>query len=494
MTRPQPVDPARAIVENAVPGVRVDAISIIPTSRLLKSFRVILADGRTLLLTLSLPSSRLLRSEQWLMQSEAALVEWLVGDFAQAREEGTRYIDDKRLGRCPQGESSPRRWAPHSASDSWSSRCDRLITYLPTLVKHSSCSAESGLTFSLFHPTSGDILSGIHEPLSQAEQASIHFQKGRLMQCIASIQSPNGRFGIPITVLGCPESPGRNAQKTARGHELDLDGADSWKKTFHLLLEGVLRDGEDLAVAISYERIRTTFHKFSHLLDAVKTPRLVVYDADEDDNVLVSRVGKTPLEQERPEDKAREGPKMRSYPANTLNVSREEMDGNETTTIQITGLRDWSKSIFGDPLFATVFSHATPAFERGFRERRGNDIITNENNSIQKKEDKNNEAQKTSTLTDIIEDPINAPTRILLYECYHATVSIVCQFCRPDTDSSRREIVARRRLTAALAKLENVAVSAIGGGRQTSGKRARCPSREGPVKRPRGDTPSVRER
>ncbi|KAI1826307.1 hypothetical protein F4861DRAFT_101782 [Xylaria intraflava] len=468
MTRPRPVDQARAIVESAVPDVKVEAISRTLTERLLTSFEVKLADGRTLLLTISPPSSRLLRSEKWLVHSEAALVEWL----AKYADKNTIYPDDKRTETYTQRESSRKGWTQHSTSEALSLRHDRLIDCLPTLVKHSSNSIQPSSTFNLFQPASGDILSGIAEPL---DQTSIDFQKGWLVRRIASITSPNGRFGLPVTVLGRPQNPGIT-QKATREHELDLDGAESWRKTFHLLLEGILRDGEDLAVTMSYELVRATYHKFSPLLDAVKTPRLVVYDADGDDNVLVSRVRRT----SKHRDETKNGitklaDELDCSAVDALDISRENTDGNQTTKIQITGLRDWSNSIFGDPLFATIFSHATPDFKRGFHHPHAEDPTT-----TTKKEERTNPDDP-----DIIEDPANAQTRILLYECYHATASIVRQFYRPDAESSRREIAARRRLMAALAKLEAVAAAQA----QGAGKRPRRGSREVPAKRARSDTP-----
>jgi hypothetical protein len=277
-------------------------------------------------------------------------------------------------------------------------------------------------------------------------------------------------------VLGSP-CAAEDARGKAPDSRLDFDGKDGWRNTFHLLLEGILRDGEDLAVTMSYEKVRTIFHKFSHLLDAVKIPRLVVCDIDEDDIVLVSRLERTAegQQQQQEEEAQRRSPKIKQESDNssvgTVGGAQENLDG-DSTAVKITGLRDWSSCIFGDPLFATVFSSATPEFERGFRQS-------------QAKNEDDDQAQKN---IDVIEDPDNATTRILLYECYHSTVSIVRQFYRPDENSSEREITARRRLVTALGKLDDVDV------RESTSKRPRRLSRgEWPVKRPRGDTPAPKE-
>ncbi|TGJ80235.1 hypothetical protein E0Z10_g8512 [Xylaria hypoxylon] len=496
MPRPRPSDSVRAIVESALPSIRVETIRIIPTKRLLRAFKVNLADERTLLLNLLPPPSRLLRYEKWVVQSEAALVEWLSQDACQRQIKGARDLDEKSAGKRPQGESSLRRQTNNPASDTSSLAKDQLLSYLPTLIKHSSASIETGSAFSLFEPTPGDPISSLGKPPTPAERRSINFQKGRLIRRIANVTSPNGRFGQAAAVLEQPQDP-ENELGAARETKLDFDGEDGWRKTFHLLLEGILRDGEDRAVTMSYQLVRTRFHKFSHLLDAVTTPRLVVCNADEDDVVLVSR-----SERKQEEEEAEGGRKAKiESDDDSFGGSREEDD---VAAIEIMGLQDWSNCIFGDPLFTTVFSHTTPEFERGFRFRQpheshkvkkpreshtikkedhggsGHDADDEDESEEEKKEEEDEEQQ----YADIVEDPDNAPTRVLLYECYHATVAIVKQFYRPDADSSEREIAARRRLVAALAKLEHVDADG------PAGKRPRRPSRgDWPVKRPRGDTP-----
>ncbi|KAI8627564.1 hypothetical protein F5Y19DRAFT_465764 [Xylariaceae sp. FL1651] len=477
MTRPPPSDSIRTIVESAVPSIRVETISTIPTKRLLRPFKVKLTDGRTLLLNLSSPPSRLLRSEQWLIQSEATVIKWLLKDASKQLGETTHILTEEDAEKLPLKEGLSRRWGRHSALEASTSFKDQLLGYLPTLIKHSSTTIEAGSAFSLFEPTSGDSISSLGKHLTDTERKSINFQKGRLLRRIADFTSPNGRFGLAVTVLGPPRAS-QDTQGEASESKFDFDGTDSWRKTFHSLLEGILRDGEDLAVTISYELVRKTFYKFGHLLDAITTPRLVVCDADDDDIVLVSRSveaadGKT--------GKARKGSveaKIESVDS-SIDETRHKQDEltKDEETIRVTGLRDWSNCIFGDPLFATAFSHTNPEFERGFKQTFDAHVKHENDGSDEQQEN-----------TDIIEDPDNASTRILLYECYHATVSIVRQFYRPDADSSEREIAARRRLVAALAKLDHVDVAG------SAEKRPRRLSRdEWPVKKPRGDTPAVKQ-
>ncbi|KAI0190759.1 hypothetical protein EV127DRAFT_339236 [Xylaria flabelliformis] len=463
MTRPRPSDSVRAIIESAIPNTGIEAISTISTKRPLRTFKVQLTDERALLLNLPPPSSRLLRSEQSLLQSEAAVVGWLQDDICQ-RSKDARPLNKRSPVKSPQEESSLGGW---TSSKGLSAHRDQLVRFLPNLITHSSTSSETGPAFSLIEPTLGDTISSLGKILTPAERKSVDFQNGHFMRRIANITSPNGKFGPPVMVLGQPHTTG-DTQKTTRDTKMEFDGTDSWKKTFHLLLEGILRDGEDMAVTISYELVRANFQKFGHLLDAVKTPRLVICDAGEDDVVLVWRPKGTAKERKQEEaESPKRSPKVKSEPSESSGGA--SIDNDDSSTIEVTGLRDWSNCIFGDPLFATVFSHATPEFEQGFR---------------QPHDESDDDVDEQKQDVDIIEDPDNAPTRILLYECYHATVSIVRQLYRPDTDSSAREIAARRRLVAALAKLEHV------GGGESAGKRPRRMSRdEWPVKRPRGDTP-----
>ncbi|KAI1277810.1 hypothetical protein F5Y07DRAFT_388160 [Xylaria sp. FL0933] len=493
MTQPRPSDLVRTIVESAIPTIKVETVSTIPTKRLLRAFKVKLTDERTLLLNLLPPPSRLLRYEKWFVQSEAAVVEWLSQGAYQSQDRGAQCLDEKVGGQKLQGIGSTRRQAAQPYSDTSVSVKSQLLNYLPALIEYSSTPTDTSPAFDLFEPTPGDPISSLGNPPTPAQRRSINFQKGLLIRRIANVTSPNGRFGQAALVLKQSQAP-EDSKTAARETKPDFDGADGWKKTFHLLLEGILRDGEDRAVTMSYELVRTMFHKFGHLLDVVTTSRLVVCDADDDDIVLVSRLEKTQQKRQHQDpDTPESGPTIKIEPGDSSSEVEQNIDEDDATILEIRGLQDWSNCIFGDPLFATVFSHTTPEFERGFHQLHEAGKIKKdpaEPNIVKKEEDDDSSGgdpdkeEVRQDIDDIIEDPDNAPTRILLYECYHATVAIVRQFYRPDANSSEREIAARRRLVAALAKLEHVDAN------EPAGKRPRRPSRDDwPVKRPRGDTP-----
>lgn len=472
-----------ALVQQALPNdAEVDVVAIVYNQKPTSLFKVELTDGRTLLLHLLSSPSKLLRSERWLIQSEIAVIEWL-----------TKGVPQRPIG------GGFKREYPSPDLDAWHPVETPIHNYLPTLIKHSSSPTEPGPAYSLFEPMLGEPIAWLGNPLTDVERENIDFQKGRLLRQIARSISPNGKFGLAVAVLGPSLAP-EGVKGEARDASIDLDGMDSWRKTFHLLLEGILRDGEDLAVTISYELVRGTFRKFGHLLDAVTTPRLVAYDADDDEVVLVTKT--QDREDPQPENDGGERvdtiikPDPDDSPTNTGGSPRETSERDEPA-IKITGLRHWGNCIFGDPLFAPVFSRSSPAFERGFRAAQGGSFVEGREDrevegrsvgrkgkeKIEVKEEEKEEYIEWKEDSDVIEDPENAQTRILLYECYHATVSIVTQFYRPDANSSEREIAARRRLVAALNRLSQVSVG------ETASKRPRRSSQqESPAKRPRGDT------
>ncbi|KAI1332275.1 hypothetical protein F5Y16DRAFT_173505 [Xylariaceae sp. FL0255] len=441
MTQPPPPDSVRAIVEAAIPDRPVDSISTDSTQRLIRAFEVLLADGTVLILKLSPASLRQLRSEQWPVQSEVLVVEWL---SQQPFTQGETYASKIRHGETSSGQSGSSAPLPRGT----------LAPYVPILIKHSSSSARNSTIYSLYQKPLGSPIASSAETLTREERSAIEFQKGRLMRHLADHLAPNKRFGLPVTVLS--HLPGaKDVHKTAaKRTETGFEGANSWGKAFHSLLEGILRDGEDLAVTMSYERIRAMFHRFANILDAVTTPRLVVCDAADDDVVLVTRSRPDPETKRETTPGSRTRIKVEQFleSENSEKFLAESGEGQgREPTIRLTGLRDWSSCIFGDPLFAPAFSHPTPEFERGFHGR-------------------------SHSYASVIEDQQNAPHRLLLYECYHAAVALVGQFYRPSTNSSEREITARRRLTAVLTKLEHA--SRDGEGDMPPVKRPRRPSNE----------------
>jgi hypothetical protein len=178
-------------------------------------------------------------------------------------------------------------------------------------------------------------------------------------------------------------------------------GSKTWSEAFNTLLECILRDGEDMAVILPYGAIRAHFQSLIWRLDAVVLPRLVILNICDESNVMVER------------------------------IPEEGRSIHPTNIVKVTGLRSWGLGVFGDPLIASCFDDSSESFMEGWHT--GGDSL--------------------------IEDEEGAADRRLLYRCYQAIVGVVKEYYRPQNDSSRRELEARKKLTSALAELENTSAT-----------------------------------
>lgn len=512
-----------AVIKQAVPDVKVESIQSLPYIRLQRAFRVEVSDGRTLMLTQSPPPTvRLLRSEQWPVVSNFLVVKWLITtvlEIPTGKEEGG-FVDEsatlaKRIG------SRPGKGKQRAGIKPVDSLKEIVLPYIPSHISNSpSNAADLGSAFHLFEPARGMPISSLPRRLTAPERKVVDFQVGRLIRRLSELQSPNGTFGPAVAVIG-PRHPSQHYDTPQAA--VRAGGTGSWTNAFHSLLEGILRDGEDMAVTISYTAIRGHFRRLSHLLDAVTISRLVVLDAGDDENILITDPTKENPEGDKRNQSTQQAQGRSSFAAAT-GASGGGVSGifsgtttssgkapaeaaagsiiaqnqrNYSSSVAVTGLWDWSNTVFGDPLFATVFSRETSAeFLRGFRQAplyQHDNITTmtmNNTNSApassslikptarsgndnDNKEDKSGEEEEEVEEEEghhyhyhyndaIIQDRPNAPIRLLLYECYHATVCVVRQFYRPGADSSARELAARRRLAAVLGRLNDVEDAAVG--------------------------------
>ena len=470
MAAAPPESSVLSLLSGINPRLAVKELEVVPSARFQRLYNVKVAEGPSLLLALPPPAViRLLRSERSTLGSEAAVLKWLSS------------VSREKKGCSTSGAKESMSRSAGAALGSEATE-DLLTGYLPLLVRHESISGTLPVEYTLVRPTRGTPISSLSKPPSFSERRALDFQTGQLLRRIASQVSPTRKFGIAADVLSVPPSAVHQPPRRFEGNLSDSKGAESWKVAFHSLMESVLRDGEDLTIMLNYKNVRHQFARFAHLLDAVKEPRLVVVDAGEDSNTLVHRsceVGKkfsmsteefkaVPLSKLARVPPKRQDLMGKRRPDYTI-VIQDDIDekGDQTITdglsgkqIELTGLRQWSNCIFGDPLIASIFSK-TPLpsedFWRGF--------------------DKPLPGQDT-TLPNIIDDRENAHIRILLYECYHALVALVGEYYRPQHDSSKKELAARKHLSSVLAQLEELDDM----GRQ----RRRRPSGEmSPAKRPR---------
>jgi hypothetical protein len=368
-----PVRRLREILSHVIPDASLGPVDQLPSTQLPRLYTLSMSDDRKLLLSFA-PSLavRLLRQEATVLSSEATLVYFIAGSERQDEMKGSPGSEIERA-------SSP--------------AMSNLKCFIPKLLKHSSNNREMAYPYSIFENTTGAPLSTLSVYLSLPERRVVDRQLGALARGLASLTSPSGTFGMVSRVLPHPFVP---ASPTAP----PTTGSKTWSEGFNVLLESILRDGEDMAVLLPYEVVRSHYQRLSWRLDAVTLPRLVVLDAGSETNVMVERTSE---------------------------------DGESVATgegVKMTGLRNWSQGVFGDPLISNVFEEPSEGFLEGWRES-GDDVL---------------------------EDGENADVRLLLYKCYRAVVSIVTEYYRPQGDSSRRELEGRRRLTSALAELDKIDV------------------------------------
>jgi hypothetical protein len=462
MNRPPSPESVKAAIGHALPTPSIVSIQILPSSRLQRDLSVVLSDGRRLVLTLPPPPTlRLLRSEQWLVLSEALIIPWIGKTVLGQVPRDARISISYLIGAESPGASPSRPKNVQQEPSPHPIPGQALLHQLPALVAHSPFSPELGMAFNLVEPSRGTPISSLSESLAAVERRAVEYQKGQLVRRISSFKSPNAKFGPAVAILGSslpPAGPGGTVTPLGPG------GVESWATAFFAMVEGVLRDAEDLAVTISYSLIRHHMQRLGHFLDAVTQSRLVVFDAGSDANVLVSRHTKPNYDEDGSVDASL---------ARGVAVS----PGKAGEAISVTGLHDWSSCIFGDPLMASIFYEDDNAeFLDGFR----TPLSSAPSPTMSAMQITRIVTPPPDALGEsLIEDREHAHVRLLLYECYHAIVCIVKHFYRPTgPDSTRREMEARRHLVTVLNKLAGVDESA--------GKRPRTASVDvWPVKKPR---------
>ncbi|KAK4159648.1 hypothetical protein QBC43DRAFT_221598 [Cladorrhinum sp. PSN259] len=434
MCQPPSNEAVREILGTAIPPeVTVEKVQPVPTLRPQRIFQVDCSDNTSLHFVTSPYSKwRPLRSDHGMVLSETIAVRWI-----------KERAEQRFPSRPPSAASStPKDKNETDEDDPENEEQKKFAQLIPNIIHHGQETSGNRDWYTFYTPSTGRPLALLNPPLSPADrdvETGINFQLGRLYRQLARLSSPTGRFGpvaatIPANYYSAggsgsaPSSPSFQRQQQqhlgAVGGLFGTVGAATWQVAFHSMLESSLRDGEDMAVVLSYPTIRRHFRRLGYLLDEVTTPRLVVVDAGDENNILVE-------EQEETE----EGQKG----------------------WQLVGLRDWSSCVFGDPLLGAVFSDPELApqqppsseFLRGFNQ--DNHTTTTQSSSAEP-----TMVYPLNLNRTVIEDVDTAWVRLLLYQVYHAVTRIVAEFYRPRADSGARELDARRRLNVILAKLAEV--------------------------------------
>lgn len=365
LTYSLPVRRLKDILLYIAPGVRLISVEEMRSTQLARLYALTMSDQSKLVL--SLPPSltvRLLRHETKTLHCEAALMPFVAA--SQRRQEGR-------------------------SSSRIASSSSELAELIPTLLRHSQNSKELGYPYSIFEPQDGVPLSTVSLYLTTPERRQVDVKIGTIARSLASLTSPSGRFGMASRVL--PDLDTSAASSASKS-----PGSKTWSEAFNILLESILRDGEDASVILPYDAIRAHFKRLAWRLDKVSVPRLVVLNLGDEDNVMVER---------------------------TSLADDEEASVPPKKSTKVTGLRSWSQGVFGDPMIASCFDAPSKEFMAGWR----------------------------AAGEEIIEDDEDTEGRKLLYQCYRGVVRIVTEYFRPQMDSSKRELEGRRKLTSAMTSL-----------------------------------------
>lgn len=434
-----------------VDGWRVVPIPLDSPSRLHREYELTptLGDrthtGQNMVVLVLAPSStpRLLRSEKGSVEAEAVVLEWirselLVKTSSQSKKSRLNNMEKRPTCCTACNEQHTQIFDDHPLPE-----YDDLLSCLPTLIDHSSSTQRFGSAYNILsYSRESPPLSSTRD-LSTTERRYLHYQSGRLARQAALLSSPSSRFG-PVRLVLSPKAATRRRLSRAREHH---SGMDSWSLAFHALLEGILRDAEDMAVIIPYQKIRWHYGRLRHYLDKVTVPRLVVLNPAHKSDPAMGRARYIPRPQSRTNTPFGQCRSHNSEDELEGETEEEYCSDNQHTADNVMEYRNWSNCVFGDPLMATAVGEgASRDFLRGF---------TGRQSAGQDGEDDNSD-DLPPTYGDIVEYPEHAQMRLLLYKCYHETVAIVEEFYRPRKDSTAREFEARKRLNAVLAELDMV--------------------------------------
>lgn len=409
------------LIRYVLPRFIIESLEIVPSGRLHRLYLARASDDTGFILSLSPPTGmRLLRIERASIESEAAVLRWLSEISQQPLHKDEKMTEGQKRVTCSD-----------LLSLEWSNGATfYLHRYLPKLVEHGSTNLEGLTLYNLTIPSPGTTISSLAQPLSADERKAVEFQIGQLLRRLSLHLSPNMRFGNAGDILHQKAQNLETGPLRFRGGIGSQFGYSCWSRAFHVLLESVLRDAEDFTITISYHCIRRHFKRFEHILDCITRSCLVAVDIGEDINTQVLRYGARS-----------EFGRVTDWGEGNLVSERvsQPVDALKQVPIKVTGLREWSYCIFGDPLIATAFSNnPSPDFLHGVHRpllEEGKGLIDYSYTLV--------EGQRTAHI------------RLLLYECYHAVCTIVKEFYRRRDDSDKREMAARKKLRDALAKLNN---------------------------------------
>jgi aminoglycoside phosphotransferase (APT) family kinase protein len=179
------------------------------------------------------------------------------------------------------------------------------------LIEYESTNIAIGSKYLISGPFSGSVLAEVEPSLSRQALADIDRSLGQYVRRLSTVTNDN--FG-----------PLRQTQDF---------GSRSWARMFALILEVVIRDGEDALINLPYDGMRELVRSHRSSLDRVTQPRLVLLELSADENVLV-----------------------------------------DPHRHRVLGVLDYSTAFWGDPFMSDCFYRPTASFAEGFGKLPNGDI------------------------------------------------------------------------------------------------------------------------
>mgnify|MGYP005988848069 CR=1 FL=1 len=380
-------DSIRAVIARALPGLHIKSIEEIPSGRIHVVYRV--TDYGNSAVFVSFAPRRLawmFREDNDAVHAEASLVQWINNDSQQLPQVYEIQSDDL----IPVENDLT---LPNDSS------CIR--SFVPRLLEHRLMRLASHTPYNLFTSPPGQALSSLPRSLTSMEYKSFQFQVGQLIRRISLLRSPTGRFGYAQHIV--PPVPSEtnwirhNAMVNTTGTSYPR-----WSDAFSAMFLNLTYDAENLGINFSRQRCESTVARFKSFLDAVDEPRLLLLDAGSALNTLVQTTPST-----------------------------------SEAGIKVTGLREWSCGVFGDPLFTAAFTDGTnPDLWDGYYTSLGPDAVNADYSGSP------------------IVDRNHVFIRLLLYQIYHGLVTVVKAFVTRHPDSFDIQMQGRKKMMSSIRKLD----------------------------------------
>ncbi|OAA73787.1 hypothetical protein ISF_00688 [Cordyceps fumosorosea ARSEF 2679] len=438
----------KRVIRSAIPGTHVLSLQVTAAPGLHRIYRATTQAGAVLQCSLPpSPNRRLLRCECGSVRSEAATLQWL-----------SQLCNN---GQHPEGESSsPHKSAANTAADFEEDkkearnyiRAGAVAEYLPRLLDHGVMVAGAAavapmhrLQYNIMAPRPGRVLSTLSTPLTPAERRSVDFQVGQMLRGLSLLRSPTSRFGHAEGMM--PPVPQRSSsEQRGASVQASRETFARWSDAFASMLHEAIQDAQVNQITAAYDSIRRLLRRFAPVLDGVVEPRLVLVDAGLDKNVLVAmqKAEDGDPDDGDEKDSSVEDEEMEVDGSNNSGGSSSS-SSNTAAALKVTGLREWVKPVFGDPLLSiTLCREPSEALVRG--------LCTPLADTL---DDDTDEAYQ-GLAQDEGDCPRRVQVRMHLYRIYHALNAISAEYVHRDEGSDPRELRARKVLVEAVRALETV--------------------------------------